>query len=225
VTANYKIQFDHRTLRLVAAGLWITENSSASNSYLTGFQAMLTHDFINQEGNVTFGASYFLYSNVKGVPAFYYSIDGKGNSVTPGSSNYLRHYMTDFRLVDGFTEINFKMGKTPFTIIGNYVHNIAADSLNNGWLAGLCIGKINEPGSWAFRYNYRSLEADAVVGAFTNSDFGGGGTDAKGHEAGGSYQFSPNSTIAITYFNNQIGLKSASKTDYQKWQVDLKFKF
>ena len=49
-------------------------------------------------------------------------------------------------------------------------------------MAGATLGKAKDKGSWQFDYNYRDLEADAVVGAFSDSDFAGGGTGAEGHK-------------------------------------------
>jgi len=225
--ANYKIEFDHRTLQLIGAGLWITERSDDDNSYLAAGQAVLTHNFLDHEGSVTFGGSYFFYVNTKGLPTFYDYYSGKGNSVTPYGSGCFEYYFynTGFELFEVFTAIDFKVGTTPFSFFGDYVTNTAADSLNNGWLVGLHIGKIKKPGSLALRYTYRNLEADAVICAFTNSDFRGGGTDARGHEIGGNYQLMEKTTLAVTYFNNKIGLEKDNKTDFQKWQIDLKFKF
>lgn len=225
--ANYKIEFDHRTLQLTGAGLWITERSDDDNSYLAAGQAVLIHNFSDHEGSVTFGGSYFLYVNTKGLPTFYDYYSGKGNSVTPSEPRYFEiyNYSTEFELFEAFAAIDFKIGTTPFSFFGDYVTNTAADSLNNGWLAGLRIGKIIKSGALSLRYTYRILEADAVVGAFTNSDFRGGGTDARGHEIGGNYQLMEKTTLAVTYFNNQIGLEKDNKIDFQKWQIDLKFKF
>jgi hypothetical protein len=49
------------------------------------------------------------------------------------------------------------------------------------------VNKAKKQGSWNFRYNYREIEADAVLGTFSDSDFIGGGTDGKGHELNFGY--------------------------------------
>jgi hypothetical protein len=71
-------------------------------------------------------------------------------------------------------------------------------------------------------YNYRDLEADAVVGAFSDSDFIGGGTDGKGHMFTAGYAISKNFTTGITYFSNE---KGQQETDYDRLQIDFKLKF
>jgi hypothetical protein len=69
------------------------------------------------------------------------------------------------------------------------------------------------------------VEKDAVIGTFTDSDFRGGGTDAKGHEIGGSYQLAKNSAINLTYFINEIGLELDDPQDFKRLQADLQLKF
>jgi len=62
------------------------------------------------------------------------------------------------------------------------------------------VNKAKKPGSWNFRYNYREIEADAVLGTFSDSDFIGGGTDGKGHELNFGYQIGKGSKLAASYF-------------------------
>jgi hypothetical protein len=55
-----------------------------------------------------------------------------------------------------------------------------------GYQYGLLLGypKISEFGQWNVSGYYRYLEADAVLDAFTDSDFHGGGTNCQGWVAG-----------------------------------------
>src|SRR6266542_2147805 len=53
-------------------------------------------------------------------------------------------------------------------------------SANQGYQGGFTLGLYKDPGDFAFTYAYESLQTDAVISAFTNSDFGQfGGTNAK----------------------------------------------
>lgn len=53
----------------------------------------------------------------------------------------------------------------------------------NGWEVGLDVGRplISALGEWRASVSYRSVQRDAVVDAFTDSDFHLGGTDARGY--------------------------------------------
>jgi hypothetical protein len=123
-----------------------------------------------------------------------------------------------------FAEASHKAGNIPVTVMVDFATNGGADSANTGWLVGLHLGKTKETGSWACRYIYRELEKDAVIGIYTDSDFRGGGTDAKGHEIGGAFQVAENSTFSVTYFINKIGLGGA-ESDFNRLQIDLQLKF
>ena len=103
----------------------------------------------------------------------------------------------------------------------------AAAKLNyrpNPAARGLRLGKTKAPGSLEFDYNYRELEANAVLGAWTDSDFIGGGTDGKGHKFALGVQLTKVLKGTVTYFMNEKGLTGDSK-DYDRLQVDVAAKF
>ena len=66
------------------------------------------------------------------------------------------------------------------------------------------------------------LEADAVLG-LTDSDFGGGGTNADGFILKGTYAFHKKWNAKFTYFDNEIGLNTGNPKDYGRLQLDLNF--
>ena len=74
-----------------------------------------------------------------------------------------------------------------------------------------------------FSYNYRNLESDAVVGAFTDSDFKGGGTDGSGHEISLSYPFTKKIKLSVTHFFNETALENGRT--YHRTFIDFSFGF
>jgi hypothetical protein len=52
---------------------------------------------------------------------------------------------------------------------------------------------------WRVTFAYKYLEADAVLDAFTDSDFHLGGTDAKGWILGGEYAVLDNTWITLRW--------------------------
>ncbi|MFH2055972.1 MAG: putative porin [bacterium] len=217
--ANYQAKWPGAELELIGAGLWIEERSKGKDSWLGAAQGVLTLPLAEGKTKLAFGGAFFNYVNVAGFPTFFDAEDAFGNSI-----DTLGQYLNDYELVEGYVEITHEFPKFPVTLMADFVNNTAADSLNTGWLVGIRAGKTSKPGSVSFRYIYRQLEADAVVGLFTDSDFRGGGTDAKGHEIGGSLQVAKNATFDVTFFDNKIGLDKA-ESGFQRLQVDLQLKF
>ncbi|UCE65808.1 MAG: putative porin [Candidatus Zixiibacteriota bacterium] len=218
--ADYTVNTRFYTFTLIGAGLWIEERSSDKDSWIAAGQAIFRYHIDEKKTDVAFGGSRFNYINAKGFEPFFDSAEPMGNTI---DANGL--YLSDYELLELFVEGNHKFDKIPVTAMFDYVTNTAGHSFNIGWLMGIHVNKTEDPGSWAFRYIYREVEKDAVVGVFTDSDFRGGGTDAKGHEIGGSYQLANNSTLNLTYFINQIGLELNDKEDFRRLQVDLQLKF
>ena len=224
---KYVKEAENFDLTLIGAGLWIYERSSGKDSWLGAIEGVGRFHFNDKKTSLAVGGSYFNYVNTQGYQPFYDAEDAMGNSTVTvendGETSLL--YANDYELVEVFGEFHHKFEKTPMTVMVDYVTNTAADSLNTGWLAGLKLGKASKPGSWEFRYIYGNVEADAVVGIFADSDFRGGGTDAKGHEIGGGLALAQNTFFDVTYFMNEIGLQADNPSDFQRLQVDLQLKF
>jgi len=218
---------DAFNLTLTVAGLWIDERSSGDDSYLAAGQALGRLHFNEKKSSVAFGGGFFIYGNAQGFEPFFDPEDPMGNSAIlfVDDGDTVLQYANDYELLELFGEVTHRFESVPVTVMGDYVCNTAADSLNAGWLFGLRVGKARKPGSWEFRYIYRQVKADAVLGMFTDSDFRCGGTDARGHEIGGAVQLAANTAFKATYFINEIGLEEDETEDFKRLQVDLQFKF
>ncbi len=217
-------EFDNVTVKFVGSGLWIDERSSGDDTWLGAGQVAARFHFNEKKSSVMVGGSFFNYVNVAGFPVFYDVEDPAGNTASEEDEGEFV-YLNDYEILELFAEVSHKINDVPVMLVGDYVNNTAADSLETGWLVGAIAGKIKDPGSWEVRYLYRELERDAVVGAFTDSDFRDGGTDGKGHEFGAAYQIDKNMTLAGTYFLNTAGISGDDEYDFNRLQLDLQLKF
>lgn len=233
----------------VAAGFFqVDERSLDRDAQMFGIQGTVKYN-LREDGlaGILAGLSYYDYVNAEGYPPFFANNDNFGNSLQLTMLNGLPNngfYAEDFNLVEAFTEITFPIREIPFSVFGDVVLNTAADSStfdsgneDLGWAAGLTAGKCVAPKSWALRYEYRDLDRDAVVGAFTDSDFGGGGTNSSGHIIGAEYMLAKNVRLAATYFLNRNegsdwirlipGWGGRENVDgrYRRFQLDLNLKF
>jgi hypothetical protein len=87
------------------------------------------------------------------------------------------------------SKINARLGSiTPFT-----------DGKDYGYLLRAQLGspKFNNLGDWSISLGYRYLGSDAVLDAFTDSDFGLGGTNTKGFILAGGYGLAKNTTLRL----------------------------
>ena len=200
------------SLFLGGAGLWIDERTGEENTALIGGQAGITH--AGDGFRVTVGGGYYDYTDLAGP---LYGDDFFGNS------NDGDDFLSDFNLVEAFMELGLEVGGMPVDVFADFVVNSEADEDDQGYLVGFRLNRARKPGDWTFVYSYREVQADAVMGAMTDSDFAGGDTDGKGHELGGAYQVSAASQLALTWFVNTLGIDDGS--DYQRVQADLKFRF
>ena len=76
-----------------------------------------------------------------------------------------------------------------------------------------------------FSRTYVDIEADAAIGTFSESDFGGGGTDSSGHILNGKYVLSKNVSLGGTLFVNEVDRFQGTEHDNKRIQLDIDFKF
>ncbi|CCE05258.1 conserved exported hypothetical protein [Bradyrhizobium sp. STM 3843] len=96
---------------------------------------------------------------------------------------------------------------------------------DKGWMTRVTVGnrEIKHFGDWNAHVGYKYLESDATLDAFTDPDFGLGGTNLKGYFIGGNVGLSENVWASIRWMsaNNIGGLPYAVDV----LQVDLNAKF
>lgn len=76
-----------------------------------------------------------------------------------------------------------------------------------GYLGKVAVGmpELKSAGDWQFQVGYRYLEKDAVIDAYTDSDFHLGGTDAKGYTLYGAYALDKNTVLGLKWMSaNEI---------------------
>jgi hypothetical protein len=177
-------------------------------------------------GKLRFGVGYTVFDIAGRTPLFGDPDDFYGNSFIPDPNdpeNLIFAY--NYRNYELFADWTFRIGNYPFQVFGNYTVNDEVDENDTGYLLGAKFGSAKARGTWDISYFYEKLEADATVGLLADSDFGGGGTDAKGHVLSGTYAFHKTWSFKATYFINEIKLASGDPRDYDRLMLDLNYKF
>lgn len=211
-------------LRVSGGGFWVNEESGGADTGLWGLQGYVKHQ-IDKPTYILAGAGFFDYGNIKGAESLAAEWDDDPAEFSGNTSTDPNVYASDFDIVELFCEVGTEVGGLPVAAWGDWVKNTGAvNNEDTGWLIGGRINKAKARGSWEVSYDYRDIEADAVVGQFNDSDFIGGGTGGKGHRFGLAYALAKNVKAALTYFDSEYESGSGQQ-DYNRLQADVVLKF
>lgn len=191
------------------------------------------HLFVTQIGSTTkFGDSG--YKLKTGLANYNFrSIEGATTGTLTGermTNSYvgtaLRH---DFRVISPTVKLYapdiIGLVDIPAGLLGEFAHNYGADDANEAWRLGAWIGqaKVKKKGQWRLLTQYSQLERDSFVDIFPDADFNDAGTNAKGWETIFDYGLADHVIFSLDYYNTQVN--DGAKSDDEKLQVDLMFKF
>lgn len=158
---------------------------------------------------VTLGGSLYGFSNDKDSAA----LRVNGNTTD------------QFRLYEGFGQIDINGLGLPLSLYGQYiVNNDSTDDQDTAWLTGV---KTKVFG-FNLDYNYRDTQRNAVVGAFTDSDFANGTTGSRGHKLKVGYEIDKNFAVGATYFLTKADYATSASprdSDVKTLQLDVEAKF
>jgi len=159
-----------------------------------------------------------------------------------------------YGLASAFRELNLTatldvadLLPVPLRITGDYVKNLGFnraeiagrtgllfnDGKDYGFMARLQVGaaQISKRGQWNASVAYRYLGSDAVLDAFTNSDFGMGGTNNQGLVLGVNYGIYDGTWLALRWISSNAidsyapGSAVATKLSVDTVQLELNTRF
>ena len=134
-------------------------------------------------------------------------------------------YLYDYTLTEVFGAASFGIGDLPTSLFFNYVNNSDASENDTGWKLGAKLGQAKDRGEMQFTYYYADKEADSMLGLLTDSDFGGGGTDSRGHWLKFDYGINKSWVIGAQYVINEVDLASGNKRDFNRLMIDMQWKW
>jgi hypothetical protein len=205
-------------------------DGSSNDKWLWGAQLVFDHAF-EDESLLKLGVSYYDFVNIFGqrnafgstlkdwtAPEFMQ----KGNTVYDiRNDNDLTTEL--FGLAADFTYLSLTarfdyagFGATHVILTGDILKNIGydedaierrtgarIDERSLGYYIDLRIGRpvVAKRGEWAVFTNYRYLQRDAVVDAFTDSNFHLGGTDTKGYVIGGELGVTKDTWLRVRWLS------------------------
>jgi hypothetical protein len=133
----------------------------------------------------------------------------------------------DFNELNPAVEFASKVVDYPLSVWWDQVMNLSEPRQENGYQFGLRLGKAKVPWSlkegWEAGYAFQRLESNAVLDVFTNSDFGGGGTNHRGNIYWLKLATLKNSTAGFKISQTQEVI--GSKNNFDTYQMDWVTKF
>lgn len=223
---------------------------SARNKWLFGAQTGV--EWIKDTNSrAKIGLAYYDYRNIHGVPSTTYpgefdqtapGFRQKGNTlfdINPYAPSAVWGLAADYHLLNltAMADLNV-YDPVHVMLTGDYVKNIGfnrseilartgldVEPQTVGYMARVAVGMPTMllKNDWQVFLAYRHLEADAVLDAFTDSDFHLGGTNNKGFILGGQYGLDKNTWLSVRWLSsNQI---SGLPLSIDVFQFDLNAKF
>ena len=152
-----------------------------------------------------------------------YSFDGDNSDAARAALGVYGNTDTQFRLYEGFGQLDMTNLPIPLSAYGQYVVN---DDATNDQDTAYLVGLKTKVGKFGLDYNYRDVQRNAVVSAFTDSDFANGYVASRGHKIKGSYEIDKNFGLGVTYFIAETdGSPAGNDIDVNTLQLDLEAKF
>jgi len=199
-------------------GFLIEKRSGVDDSLLYALQGGLRLP-LGENNKLTIGAGYFAFTNTIGNKPFYKDRP-KGNTVDVDG-----HYVYEYKDVEVFAQFDGKVAGWPLQLFAHYARNTAVPVQDTAFAFGARLGSASKKGQLQFRWMYLDTEADAVIGTFTDSDFGSGSTDSLGHMLVAKYGISDKLFVGGTLFINKVDRFQGAEHDYNRVQIDLEVKF
>ena len=125
-------------------------------------------------------------------------------------------------------ELTKNLAFDPSGINRRAVNNGGAGAFQGGdtaWNLAFQVGKpaLEAFGDWQAGFGYRHVESDAVVDGFTDSDFGGGGTNVQGFTLGGNMAVSPAVRLGLRWMSSNEIIGAPLSTDTLQFDINAKF--
>ena len=252
-SGNVKLLDGGRLNVFATAGIFSLEEVEFSNDdkWLYGGQLGIEGKPVDGlSGKVA--AAYYGYKNITGKANTLSDTDGhdytmpayqqKGNTLfdidpTSGISTALASEFSELNII-AMLDIGF-WHPIHIMLLGDYVKNLGFDKADviartgdsdaseetTGYQVGISVGhpQIEKRWDWKTFFYYKRLEADAVVDAFTDSDFHNGGSNAKGWIIGGELGLMKNVWLAVRWLTSDEISGPSLAVDVL--QVDLNTRF
>lgn len=208
----------------------LQENATAADAELYGVQSGIrwSPPGFGKDSDVklTHALGYFDFSDYARDSNFLVSGTSlaRGNTAAGGTALAAG----DFDILEVYNDVKFKIGGLPVKVFNDFFTNLSdktpdPDNRDMGYQYGLKLGEAKKKGGWEASYYYGYIEPNAVVGAFSESDFGVGHANKRGSAFKLGYKLTDSLKLAFsTYFVNNV---TGADDETRRFQSDLEWIF
>ncbi len=201
------------------AQLMVRENSSKQDGYGLAYQGGANFKLAEK---LTASVNLAYYDYVRYDSNYKYP---NGNTVGgSGSNTYLD--ARNFNILDFVGQLKYDGWRYPVDFFVDYAQNLDAvgpyGDEDTAWSVGGGIGKNKVQKDWSVTYRYAKIEPNAVVGAWTDSDFGF--ANRKGSEVKFKYNVYDPLTVGASFWSTSPVVELV-RDPWTRLQIDLEYKF
>ena len=202
-----------------ASAFWAEERATEPDTLWYGLQAGYSGSPARGV-SLTAGASVHELSHAQGRAPVFTPRNGQGNQLDANGN-----YLYGFSLLQVFGELSVDLSGNRLRMYLDYVTNTAAEEYADGFALGIDYRRATDAGTWDVAYIYEDIEANSVVGAFTDSDFAGGTADGGGYTLRAGFAFPRGLNLGLRYILGHRGEAAGNLRDYDRLQADIGFNY
>jgi hypothetical protein len=208
----------------VGAGFYqLYESGKIFNTALEAYDAGVRYQ-ITKDIKFTSAVTFYDYNNIDAAYVAGVLNGGAGANTVKGG-----HLVSGYKTLDFTNKLDFVAWGVPMNIFIDWAHNTDAVGLpansTDGLAVGLKVGANKKKGDWSAWFVWESLEANAVLAAFADDDFGWNTqTNRRGTQIGVAYNITDSLTAGVKVYNT-APMTGAFKASRFIMQADLVWKF
>lgn len=196
----------------------LRENATSRDAYMLGWQGGLL--LKGKESAFTMAAAYYDYANY--AANFKYAA---GNTTDVVNTKTVLD-AGDFDIVNVSGKFEYGGWRQPVEVFADFSRNTGDEATGShagqdtAWSVGGTVGQNKKQRDWSFFYRYARIEANAVVGVMSDSDFGY--SNQQGSHLSLKYNIFEKLTLAGTLLANR---KIIGGEAMRRVQIDFEYKF
>lgn len=218
------VNFNNKEVMANIGGFYLEERSNDEDSLLLGGDVFFPIN-MNEKSSIKLGVGIYAYTQLKGKTPVFDSTNTYGNSAIINSTGAtpVYTYAENYTILNPGLELNTRLMDTPFQVFFDFVYNTEASDDNTGWSFGAQLGQIKKRFDFTFGASFTRKEADAVLGALTQSSFYSQTTGTQGFTLNASMGLLENTKVGIKWLSTDLINSPKARQNRVQLSANMKF--